>query len=70
MHMYCLFLCFEKITQHAFFYDSHFLTKDKSECCGAIIDYKSYSPICVMEGKEIKIKAALKNMLKKLFDGK
>ena len=60
----------KKITQHAFFYDSHFSKKEKSERCGAIIDYRSYSPICVMEGKDIKRKAALKNMLRKIFDGK
>ena len=60
MHMYCLFLCFE----------NNHTTKEKSEHCGAIIDDRSYSPICVMEEKYIKRKAALKNMLRKIFDGK
>ena len=53
---------FEKITQHTVVYDSHFSTKEKSERCGAIIDYRSYSPIYVMEGKDIKWKSPLKNM--------
>ena len=40
---------FKEVTQHEFFYDSHFSTKEKSECCGAIIDNISYAPICVLE---------------------
>ena len=39
----------KQFTQHAFVYDSHFSTKEKIECCGAIIDNRSYSPICVLE---------------------
>ena len=39
------------------------------ECCGAIIDNKSYSPICVLEVKNITIKTTLKNVLRKLFEG-
>ena len=40
---------FKEVTQHAFVYDSHFSTKNKSELCGEIIDNRSYAPICVME---------------------
>ena len=56
-------------TQHAFFYDSNFSTKEKSKCCGAIIKFRSYAPICVLEEKDRKRKSALKNTLRKLFDG-
>ena len=70
MHLYCLLLCFEKVSQHAFFYDSNFSTKENSKCCGTIIDNRSYATICVLEEKCIKIKAAMHNMLSKLFDGK
>ena len=69
MNLYCLFICFEKVTQHAFICDSHFSTKEKSKCCGAIIDKRSCAPICVLEVKDRKIKGALKNMISKLFDG-
>ena len=68
--MYCLFLCFEKFTQHAFVNDSHFSIKDKNECCGPIVDHISYAPICVMEGNYRKRKAALKYMIRKFFGGK
>ena len=47
---------FKEITQHAFVYDSHFSTRNKSECCGAIIYNISYAPICILEGKYIKSK--------------
>ena len=63
------FYVFKEVTQHAFLYDSHFSTKEKSECCGEIIDNISYAPICLLEEKYIKIKDALKNMLSKFFDG-
>ena len=46
-----------------------FQTLDKSECCGAIIDNRSYATICVLEEKFRKIKSALKNMLRKFFEG-
>ena len=69
MHMYFLFPCFEKYTQHSFVYDSHFSKKEKSKFCGATIDNRSYAPIWVMEKKYRKIKAAMKNMIRKLFDG-
>ena len=59
---------FKEVTQHTFIYDNHFSTKDKSEFCGAIIDKISYAHICVLEGKDRKIKCALKNMPRKLFD--
>ena len=70
MHLYCQFLCFEKITHHAFVYNSHFSTKYKSEFCGAIIDNRSYALIYVLEENDRKGKAALKNLLRKVFDGK
>ena len=60
---------FKEYTQPELFYDSHFSQLDKSEYCGAIIDNKSYAPICVLEGKYRKIKTALNNMLSKFFDG-
>ena len=69
MHLYCLFPCLEKVTQHAVVNDSYFSTKEKSKCCGAIIDNISYALVCELEGKDIKIKGALKNISKKLFDG-
>ena len=60
---------FKKVTQHAFVYDSNFSTKEKSEFCGSIIDNISYAPICVMEGKDIKRKGALNNVVSKEFHG-
>ena len=45
----------KQFTQHAFFHDSHFSTKEKSEFYGAIIDNISYSPICVPKEKDIKV---------------
>ena len=54
----------KKFTQHAFVFGSHFSTKSKSECCGAIIDNILYLPICVLEGKDRKRKHTLKNMLR------
>ena len=44
----------KKVTQHALLYDSHFTSKEKRKCCGAIIDNMSYAPICVMEEKDRK----------------
>ena len=38
-------------TQHSFVYDSYFSTKVKSECCGAIIDNRTYALIYVMSEK-------------------
>ena len=67
--MYFLLLCFKEVTQHAFVYESHFSTKKKSEFCGVIIDKISYSPICVLEEKDRKIKGALNNMIRIFFDG-
>ena len=68
MHMYCLYLNFEKVTQHAFVYDSHFSTKEGRGCCDAIIDNRSYAPIYILERKYIISKGALKNILRKFFD--
>ena len=59
----------KEYTQHTFFYDSNFTTKEKSDWCGAIIDNRSYAPIYVQEEKYIKTKDAPKNMLRKFFDG-
>ena len=59
----------KKFTQHAFVYDGHFSTKYNSACCGAIIDNRSYSPICVLEEKDIKSKHTLKNMLRNFLEG-
>ena len=39
-------------TQHAFFYDSYFMTKVKSACQGAIIYNIIYAPIWVLEGND------------------
>ena len=41
----------KEFTQHVFVYDSYFSTKVNSECRGAIIDNRRYSPICVLEEK-------------------
>ena len=70
MHLFCLFLCLKKVTQHAFVYDSHFLTKYKGEFCGVIINNRLYAPICLLEENDRKDKALLENMLRKLSDGK
>ena len=59
----------KKVTQHTFVYDSHFSKKQNSECCGAIVDKISYVPICVLKGKDRRIKGALNNMIRKSFDG-
>ena len=40
-------------TQHAFVHDSYFTTTVKSACQGAIIDNRRYSPIRVLEEKDI-----------------
>ena len=59
----------KQFTQYAFFYDSHFSTKDNSECYSAIIDNISYAPICVLEVKDRTIKNILNNMFRNFFDG-
>ena len=63
----CIFTVYSKVlkqnTQHAFVYDSYFSTKVNRACRGAIIDNRTYAPICVLEEKYRKIKATLKNML-------
>ena len=41
----------KEYTQHAFFYEIYFRTKVKIACCGAIIDNRTYAPICVLEKK-------------------
>ena len=66
--MYRLSLFFKEVTQHAFVYDSHFSTKERSELCCSIIDIRINSPICELEGNHKKSKGTLKNMLRKLFD--
>ena len=60
---------FKEYTPHAFVYDIHFSQLGKSECCDAIIDNKSYSPIFVLEEKERKSKHALRKILKKVLEG-
>ena len=60
---------FKEYTQHALVYDSHFSTLQNSEGCGAIIYNRSYTPICILEDKDRKSKGALKNILRRLFDG-
>ena len=60
----------KQFTQQECFYDSHFLTKEKSECCGTIIDNRSYAPICVLEKIIRIIKHTLKNMLRNFFEKK
>ena len=69
MQLYCLLLFLKQFTQNEFVYDSHFLKKQKSECCGAIIDNISYAPISVLEGKDRKRKHTLNNMLRNSFEG-
>ena len=59
---------FKGYTQHAFVYDIHISQLDKSKLCVSIISNRSYAPIYVLEGKDRKRKAELKNMLRKLFD--
>ena len=56
-------------TQHAFVYNSYFSTKENSAFHGAIIDNRTYAPICVLEEKYRKVKATLKNMLRNFFEG-
>ena len=60
---------FKQHTQHEFFNDSHFLTTEKSACRGAIIDNRTYAPICVLEEKYRTSKHTLKNMLRNVFEG-
>ena len=57
----------KQYTKHAFVYDSYFSTKENSAFRGAIIDNRTYAPICVLEEKDRKSKATLKNMLRNLF---
>ena len=49
---------------NSFVYDSNFSQLEKSECCGAIIDNRSYAPICVLEKKYRKSKHKMKNMIR------
>ena len=69
----CICTIYSKVlkqhTQHAFVYDIYFSTKLKSACRGAIIDDRTYAPICVLEGKYRETKDTLKNMLRKFFEG-
>ena len=58
----------KEYTSHVFVYYSHFSQLEKSECCGAIIDNRSYSPILVMKKKDRKRKYVIKNMLRKCFE--
>ena len=60
---------FKEVTKYTFVYDSHFTEKYKSEFCGAIINNRSYAPICLLEDKDRKIKGALKNVLGEIFFG-
>ena len=67
---YTVYSCILKqCTQHEFFYDSYFSSKEKILCCGTIIDNRSYAHICVLEEKYIKSKHTLKNMLRIFFEG-
>ena len=69
----CIYSVYSKIlkqcTQHAFLYDSYFMTKVKSACQGAIIDNIRYASICVLEEKDRETTKKLKNMLRKFFEG-
>ena len=53
----CVCICrvyldaFKEYPSHEFIYDRHFSQLENSECCGAIIENKSYAPICVLEEK-------------------
>ena len=60
---------FQNFTSHAFVYDSYFVQLQKSECCGAIIFNRYYSPVCVLEDKYRTNKNALNNVLRKFFEG-
>ena len=40
---------FKIYISHAFFFDSYFAQLEKSECCGAIIDNRSYASIFVLK---------------------
>ena len=60
----------KEFTQHAFVYDSYFLTKLKSACHGTIIDNIRYAPIYVLEEKDKETKNTLKNMLMNFFQGR
>ena len=42
---------FKKYTSYAFVHDSRFSQLEKSERYGAIIDNRSYEPICILEQK-------------------
>ena len=59
----------KQYTQHTFVYDRHFSTKEKSACCGEIIDNITYAPICVLEGKYKTRKHTPKNMIRNFFEG-
>ena len=69
----CICTVYSKVltehTQHTFVYDIYFLTKVKSACRGAIIDNRTYAPICVMEEKYRSTKDTLNNMLRKFLEG-
>ena len=59
----------KEYTSHAFVYDSDFSQLEKSECCGSIIDNRSYVTIFVLEDKDIRGENALNNMLMNWFKG-
>ena len=60
---------FKEYTPHAFVYKLYFSPLEKSECCVSIINNISYAPIFVTEEKDRRSKIALKNMIRKLFEG-
>ena len=68
MHMYCLFQGFKTAHTTRICLWQLFSAKVKSVCHGAIIDNRTYAPICVLEKKDRSNKDTLKNMLRKLFE--
>ena len=54
-------------TKHALIYDSHFKHLHEPKGCGAIIDNRSDSPICVMGDNDIETNIYLKHALKFSF---
>ena len=63
----CIFRVYSDVfkiyTSHVFVYDSYFAQLEKSEFCGAIIEIRSYAPICVLEEKYRKSKTTLNNVI-------
>ena len=60
---------FQKYTSHEFVYHSHFSQLEKNECCGAMIDNRSYASIFLLEEIGRTCKTTKNNVFMIFFKG-